>query len=215
MPPDHLLKYLPEHTSLECHEAITGLDLWLLDVDSNLELDAAGIQSWWSAMPYWAFAWAGGRALAAWILDNPSSVAGKVVMDFGCGSGIVAIAAAQAGAKASWAVDIDPMALRAVQANAELNRVVVQTSSDWTAVQADCFFSSDVLYDPDSHRTLKTLCDRMHHGWIAEPVEAMHLAIDQQKVYPGIPVRTSNSATLPAIGDFDQSVHIEILPVSH
>jgi predicted nicotinamide N-methyase len=71
--------------------------------------------------PYWAFAWAGGQALARHLLDNPSLVAGKRVLDFGAGSGIVAIAAARAGAAQVTAVEIDPFAVAAITLNAALN----------------------------------------------------------------------------------------------
>src|SRR6185312_15528889 len=60
--------------------------------------------------PYWAFAWAGGQALARYVLDNPALVAGKRVLDFGAGSGLVALAAAKAGAASVLAADIDAFA---------------------------------------------------------------------------------------------------------
>src|SRR5665213_2091332 len=75
--------------------------------------------------PYWAFAWAGGQALARHLLDNPVLVAGKRVLDFGAGSGIVAIAAARAGAAAVTAVEIDPFAAAAIALNAALNGVEI------------------------------------------------------------------------------------------
>jgi predicted nicotinamide N-methyase len=71
--------------------------------------------------PYWAFAWAGGQALARHLLDNPGLVAGKRVLDFGAGSGIVAIAAARAGAAQVTAVEIDAFAAAAITLNAALN----------------------------------------------------------------------------------------------
>lgn len=215
MPPEHLLNGLPEHTSLTLTTLDNGLSLWLLEVDSNLTMDASGIQRWWSAMPYWAFAWAGGRVLADWILAHPEAVADKVVLDFGCGSGIVALAAAKAGAKASWAVDIDPLALKAVQANAELNGLEILTSDDWSAVPADCFFSSDVLYDPGSHQMLRQLCRAIPQGWLAEPGAALNAMVNPDDIRAEASVHGVLSATLPVIGDFDQAVNIEILPVFH
>src|SRR6266581_1789142 len=68
--------------------------------------------------PYWAFAWAGGQALARFLLDHPERVAGRAVLDFGAGSGLVAIAAAKAGAASVTAADIDPFAAAAIAANA-------------------------------------------------------------------------------------------------
>ncbi len=71
--------------------------------------------------PYWAFAWAGGQALARYLLDNPALVAGRRVLDLGSGSGLVAIAAAKAGAARVLAADIDALALAAIGLNAAAN----------------------------------------------------------------------------------------------
>jgi predicted nicotinamide N-methyase len=80
--------------------------------------------------PYWAFAWAGGQALARYILDNPAPLAGRRVLDLGSGSGLTAIAAMQAGAASVLAADIDRMALAVVKLNAALNGVEVATTAD-------------------------------------------------------------------------------------
>jgi predicted nicotinamide N-methyase len=72
--------------------------------------------------PYWAFAWVGGQAVARYILDHPEVVAGRGVLDFAAGCGLIALAAARAGAQAVTAVDIDPFACAAITLNAELNR---------------------------------------------------------------------------------------------
>ena len=80
--------------------------------------------------PYWAFAWAGGQALARYILDNPQAVAGKRVLDLGSGSGLTAIAAMRAGAVATLAADIDRVALAAVGLNAHANGVTVATTAE-------------------------------------------------------------------------------------
>jgi predicted nicotinamide N-methyase len=80
--------------------------------------------------PYWAFAWAGGQALARYVLDHPALLAGKRVLDLGSGSGLTAIAAMKAGAAAVLASDIDRMALAAVHLNAALNGVVVSTTAE-------------------------------------------------------------------------------------
>lgn len=76
--------------------------------------------------PYWAFAWAGGQALARYILDTPETVAGKSVLDIGSGSGLVAIAAMLAGAKRVTANDIDAFAITACQLNAAANNVAIE-----------------------------------------------------------------------------------------
>ena len=78
--------------------------------------------------PYWAFAWAGGQALARFLLDNPDQVAGRRVLDLGAGSGITSIAAMKAGATHAIASDIDALALAAIALNAEANAVEVETT---------------------------------------------------------------------------------------
>jgi predicted nicotinamide N-methyase len=80
--------------------------------------------------PYWAFAWAGGQALARYILDNPATVAGQRVLDIGSGSGLVGIAAAKAGAASVLAADIDAFALAAVALNAAANGVALDITGD-------------------------------------------------------------------------------------
>ncbi len=100
--------------------------------------------------PFWAFAWAGGQGLARFILDHPETVAGKRVMDFASGSGLVAIAACKAGAHSVVAVDIDPWAGTAIGLNAGLNAVEIATIADnivGTDVEADVLLAGDVFYD--------------------------------------------------------------------
>lgn len=80
--------------------------------------------------PYWAFAWAGGQALARYMLDNASLIAGKRVLDLGAGSGLTAIAAMKAGAAETLAADIDRLALSAVLLNGKLNGVELRTTGD-------------------------------------------------------------------------------------
>src|SRR5271163_1990570 len=75
--------------------------------------------------PFWAFAWAGGQALARYLLDHPETVAGHDVLDLASGSGMVAIAAAMAGARRVTGSDIDPFAAAAIALNAALNGVSV------------------------------------------------------------------------------------------
>lgn len=75
--------------------------------------------------PYWAFAWVGGQAVARHILDHPDSVAGRQVFDFASGSGIVALAAARAGAATVTAAEIDPIAVAAIRLNAAANGCIL------------------------------------------------------------------------------------------
>lgn len=219
MPPEALLEQLPPQTGLRQQDGIPGIPLWLLEVDTHIQMNAAEIQHWWSAMPYWAFAWAGGRAQAQWILKHPGSVQGKHVLDFGCGSGLVAIAASKSGAKSVCAVDIDPAALLAARHNAMLNQVDIQVSHDWRSFSADCFFASDILYDPASHGALLELMNHCSSGWLAEPTNLVpdtlksSVAIQAAKIQIGNAAAKTCSFTLPEIADFDRAVDVEILPV--
>jgi len=101
--------------------------------------------------PYWAFAWAGGQALARLILDRPALVAGKRVLDLGSGCGLSAIAAMRSGARCVLAADIDRMALAALDLNAAANGVMVATTSDdllaGPAGGADVILVGDLFYE--------------------------------------------------------------------
>ncbi|BCJ51705.1 ribosomal protein L11 methyltransferase [Actinoplanes sp. NBRC 14428] len=98
--------------------------------------------------PFWAFVWAGGQALARYVLDHPETVAGKHVLDVASGSGVAAIAAARAGAASVEAVDLDPAAARATGRNAAANGVTVRArAADLTeAGPADVILAGDVFY---------------------------------------------------------------------
>jgi predicted nicotinamide N-methyase len=80
--------------------------------------------------PYWAFAWAGGQALARYVLDHPEQIMGKHVLDIGSGSGMVAIAAAKAGAASVLAADIDAFSIAAIRVNAAANNAVIAVTQD-------------------------------------------------------------------------------------
>ena len=100
--------------------------------------------------PFWAFAWPGGQATARLLLDDPSRVAGRRVLDFAAGCGIAAVAAAMAGAASVEAAEIDPLALAAVRLNAALNGVAVATP-EGDIVGAPCrwdvILAGDVCYE--------------------------------------------------------------------
>ncbi|MDB5452088.1 MAG: SAM-dependent methyltransferase [Caulobacteraceae bacterium] len=80
--------------------------------------------------PYWAYAWGGGIVLARHVLDHPEVAGGRRVLDLGAGGGLVAIAAAKAGAASVLAAEIDPMGLAAIGVNAEVNGVTVATTGE-------------------------------------------------------------------------------------
>jgi len=99
--------------------------------------------------PYWAFGWPGGVALARYLLDHHGLVAGRAVLDLGSGSGLTAIAAAQAGAAAVLASEIDPLAVTAIGLNAQANGVSVTVTGDvldGTGEGADVVIAGDVWY---------------------------------------------------------------------
>jgi predicted nicotinamide N-methyase len=112
--------------------------------------------------PFWAFAWAGGQALARYVLDHPETVAGKRVIDLAAGSGLIAIAAMRAGARSVLAAEIDAFAVAAIGINAEANNVVVEAIVfDLLAGNtpgADVVLVGDLFYEkPLAERTLAWL----------------------------------------------------------
>lgn len=119
--------------------------------------------------PYWAFAWAGGQALARYILDNQHLVAGRSVLDLGTGSGLQAIAAAKAGAARVLAADIDRLALAATALNAEANGVVVtSTATDLLAgpltEHFDVVLVGDLYYERQLADKVSVLIDAVVDG---------------------------------------------------
>jgi predicted nicotinamide N-methyase len=117
------LRPVPLVPDILLHVADEAVPLWQ---KTEEELGELGLSA-----PFWAFAWAGGQALARYILDNPALVAGKRVLDFASGSGLVAIAAAKSGARVVEACEIDDFAIAAIALNAKANGANVQ------AVRAD------------------------------------------------------------------------------
>ena len=134
--------YTPE-ISLYLADEVTPL--WLKTED---ELGQIGLPP-----PFWAFAWAGGQALARYILDNPALVVGKRVLDFASGSGLVAIAAARAGAATVLAADIGDFAREAMALNAAINGVVLEIAAEDVLGrydhEADVVLAGDIFYDRD------------------------------------------------------------------
>jgi predicted nicotinamide N-methyase len=104
--------------------------------------------------PYWAFAWAGGQALARHLLDRPELVAGRRVLDLGAGSGLAAIAAMRAGAARVLAADIDALALAAIGLNAAANAVAVDTTREDLLAAAPGAFDMVLVGDLFYERTL-------------------------------------------------------------
>ncbi|MBQ0721156.1 MAG: 50S ribosomal protein L11 methyltransferase [Gammaproteobacteria bacterium] len=130
-----------------------GLTLWLIDPDGmDAPLSEEETRAIFANPPYWSFCWGSGLALAERLLNGAHSVKGKTVLDFGCGSAVVAIAAALAGAAEVIACDIDPLALKASALNASENGVELAYLDDFFNFtgKVDILFAADVLYDPDN-----------------------------------------------------------------
>jgi len=127
-----------------------NIKLYLLDpTEMNCPFSADDIQAVLDNTPYWTFCWASGQAMACHILQNRHLFRDKTILDFGSGSGVVAIAAAVAGAAQVWACDLDQDALTAIKANAELNNVELNICQaiDSLSDPLDIIIAADVLYD--------------------------------------------------------------------
>ena len=135
----------PPHTpELQLHLADEITPIWRMTEEALAEI---GLPP-----PFWAFAWAGGQALARYILDNPAVVAGQAVVDFASGSGLVGIAAARAGAASVLAADIDGYCGQALALNAQVNGVSVEfTDADLLDAPppawAQVILAGDICYE--------------------------------------------------------------------
>lgn len=125
---------------------------------------ASGVGRLGEAAPYWAYWWAGGLALARYLLDHPAQVAGRRVLDLGAGSGLVGIAAARAGAVHVTAAEIDPRARAAIACNAALNGVsiadILGEITDGPVPDADLLLVGDVFYAPEVATRITAFLDR-------------------------------------------------------
>jgi predicted nicotinamide N-methyase len=135
---------------IRLHLATEVTPIWLA---SEVSLARSGLPP-----PFWAFAWAGGQALARYLLDHPQRIAGREVLDFGSGSGIVAIAAALAGAARVTAAEIDRFAAGAIAANAALNGVEISVFTADVLAHDDRFWpvvtAGDVCYEQPMARNV-------------------------------------------------------------
>jgi predicted nicotinamide N-methyase len=133
---------LPE---IRLHLITEACSLWR---GTEQDIDALGMP-----LPFWAFCWPGGQALARHVLDHPELVRGKRVLDFGCGGAVEAIASGLAGASHVLASDLDPFALESTRLNAELNGTSLETTADDLVGHPgdwDVVLAGDVFYEATS-----------------------------------------------------------------
>jgi predicted nicotinamide N-methyase len=158
---------------IRLHLAVEALPIWQKTEEEIGELNLPP--------PYWAFAWAGGQALARYLLDTRQLVAGKSVLDLGSGSGLAAIAARRVGALSVLAADIDPWAIAAVELNAAANGLgVATTSADLLAAAppaVDVVLAGDLFYERTLAESVLIFIER------AEAKGAQVLIGDPQRSY--------------------------------
>lgn len=196
----HLQRIIPaarlEATALP---ACPQIRLWLLNADyPQGSLDPQQVQRVMDNPLYWVFCWASGQVLAEFLLRHPQWVRGKRVVDFGCGSGVVAVAAARAGAAEVIACDNDPLALAATQHNAVLNGVTLTLVDDYEAIAGavDLILVADVLYDRGNFPWLRRFVQRAPRVLIADS------RVKDFDVPPYRQIARYSSCTLP---DLDES----------
>jgi predicted nicotinamide N-methyase len=188
------LSPVPLVPEIVLHQADEAIALW-----ERTETSSAGRQP----PPFWGFAWAGGQALARYVLDNPTLVDGRRVLDLAAGSGLVAIAAAKAGAASVTAVDIDPLSLAAVEANATANAVTVTAVERDildTAPDAEVVLAGDVFYSRDMATRMMAYFERAATGG------ARVLVGDPGRAYlPGTGLRKLATYDVPVVATLEDA----------
>lgn len=186
---------------------VPEISLYLLNADfSSAALSAEEMSAALNYPAYWAFCWASGQVLARYLLDHPQQVAGKTVLDFGCGSGIAAIAAARAGARRVIACDIDADALLATRHNAALNGVTLELAEDFDKIAepVDLILVADVLYDRANLVWLPRFLERASRVLVADSRVKNFSAPNYQKL------AGSTSTTWPDLDEFDEFRSVQL-----
>ncbi|HVV26826.1 MAG TPA: 50S ribosomal protein L11 methyltransferase [Rhizomicrobium sp.] len=175
---------------IRLHLATEVVPLWRATED---ELAQRGVPP-----PYWAFAWAGGQALARYVLDHPETVSGRHVLDLGSGSGLVAIAAMKAGAAGVLAADIDAFAAAAIRLNAAANACGLAVTADdmiGTECRWDTILVGDLFYE-------RPLAERLL-AWL-RPLKAVALLGDPGRSYfPKTGVEKLAAYSVPVTRDLE------------
>jgi predicted nicotinamide N-methyase len=183
-----------------------GLKLYLIDEAYSLEaLDAQTQQRVMNNPLYWMFCWASGHAMAKSLTRQSINVKEQVVLDVGSGSGVVAIAAALAGAKQVIASDIDPVSQKAIMLNAQLNAcqdkidVIADLDQYPTfATTLDWILMADVLYDAGNKPLIDQLLPLSSQLCLADS-RMTHFTHPQMTA-----TQTLSGKTFPALGGFDE-----------
>jgi predicted nicotinamide N-methyase len=152
MTDDERRAFILEHTRLAPVPLVPEIEIYRADAVTPVWFELA---RWLDDdnvdVPFWCVPWAGGQALARYVLDHPDLVRGKRVLDFACGGGLVAIAAARAGANV-WAVDIDPLASVATRLNAAANKVDLEVTTGNIVGDSlpgvELILAGDIWYEP-------------------------------------------------------------------
>jgi predicted nicotinamide N-methyase len=185
--------FVPE---LVMHTAAEAIPLW------ERTEERTGVRD--PAPPFWAFPWAGGQALARWVLDHPEVVRGRSVLDVASGGGLVAIAAARAGAARVVANEIDPYADAAIELNAAANDVTVdRTLADLldSEVDSDVVLAGDVFYSGAMSQRMLTFLRR------AARTGAEVVVGDPGRAYAPVDAPTLAEYDVPVIRDLEDADH--------
>ena len=156
---------------------------------------------------YWAFCWASGQVLAAHLMSNPQICRGKTVLDFGAGSGVIAIAAKLSGAFSAIACDLDEHALNACTVNGKLNGVELGTLKNLNSYKkkVDLLIAADVLYDRDNILWLERLGSYANEVFIADS------RIRDEKVFEGFQkIQTIRATTIPDLDEMREGGEVTI-----
>lgn len=170
---ERLRAFIMGATVLAAPPLIPELRVWQAsEIAPIWEMTEVALRAEGLAPPFWAFPWAGGQALARFLLDHPENVAGRRVLSVACGCGLEALAAARGGAAQVYANDIDPVALIAARLNAEANGLeLTLTRGDLLdapllfAPRSDLILAGDVFYQqPEASRIAEWLRARAAEG---------------------------------------------------
>lgn len=199
--PANLRAFVRRNTRLTPVPGLPGVRLQLADdVMAVMRLAGAELGQADPALPFWAFAWAGGLAVSRYLVDHPEEVAGRRVLDVASGSGLCAVVAMRLGAASVHAIDIDPFSQAAVALNARANGVRVgfsrQDLLDTPPPPCDVILAGDVCYE-------ETMASRM--------LEWLRLATrGGTRVLLGDPGRTYLPAGLERLASYRVQTSLEL-----